>query len=33
MADVLTKKTASPDLVRKVLCTGLLKEVLNGVDI
>ena len=33
MADVLTKKTASPDLVRKVLRTGSLREVLDGVDI
>ena len=32
VADVLTKKTASPELIRKVLSTGSLKDVLDGVD-
>ena len=33
VADVLTKKTVSSELIRKVLSTGSLKEVLDGVDL
>ena len=33
VADVLTKKTASSELIRRVLSTGSLKEVLDGVDL
>ena len=32
VADILTKKTASPELIRKVPSTGSLKDVLDGVD-
>ena len=32
VADILTKKTANSELIRRVLSTGSLKEVLDGVD-
>ena len=33
VADVLTKKTANPELIRKVLRNGSLREVLDGMEI